>query len=109
MDKLKNTIRSKTRRTDGRSLQAICEDLNRTLRGWFGYFKHSKAKRFNSTFPSLAIRWGVRAPFSRNLKSVRQEAILGNQIIEKLPPIFEISLFEMSVEKALSVMRRPKL
>lgn len=48
MDKLKDTIRSKTRRTDGRSLKAICEDLNRTLRGWFGYFKHSKANTFES-------------------------------------------------------------
>jgi RNA-directed DNA polymerase len=48
MDKLKDTIRSKTRRTDGRSLKAICEDLNRTLRGWFGYFKHSKANVFES-------------------------------------------------------------
>jgi RNA-directed DNA polymerase len=48
MDKLKDTIRAKTRRTDGRSLKAICEDLNRTLRGWFGYFKHSKDNAFES-------------------------------------------------------------
>jgi RNA-directed DNA polymerase len=48
MDKLKDTIRNKTRRTDGRSLKAICEDLNRTLRGWFGYFKHSKDNTFGS-------------------------------------------------------------
>jgi RNA-directed DNA polymerase len=48
MDKLKDTIRNKTRRTDGRSLKAICEDLNRTLRGWFGYFKHSKDNVFES-------------------------------------------------------------
>jgi RNA-directed DNA polymerase len=46
MGKLKDTIRNKTRRTDGRSLKAICEDLNRTLRGWFGYFKHSKETVF---------------------------------------------------------------
>jgi RNA-directed DNA polymerase len=41
LDKLKDTIRSKTRRSSGRSLRAICLDLNRTLKGWFGYFKHS--------------------------------------------------------------------
>jgi len=46
MDKLKDTIRKKTRRTDGRSMRAICEDLSRTLRGWFEYFKHSKANVF---------------------------------------------------------------
>jgi RNA-directed DNA polymerase len=48
MDKLKDTIREKTRRTDGRSLRIICEDLNRTLRGWFEYFKHSKENVFEA-------------------------------------------------------------
>jgi hypothetical protein len=46
MDKLKESIRKKTRRTDGRCMRAICEDLSRTLRGWYGYFKHSKANVF---------------------------------------------------------------
>lgn len=41
LKKLKDTIRQKTRRSQGRSLKAICEDLNGTLRGWFEYFKHS--------------------------------------------------------------------
>jgi RNA-directed DNA polymerase len=48
MDKLKETIRSKTRRTEGRSMRIICEDLNRTLRGWYEYFKHSKRNVFDS-------------------------------------------------------------
>lgn len=39
LGKLKETVRSKTRRTDGRSLKAIIADVNATLRGWFGYFK----------------------------------------------------------------------
>jgi RNA-directed DNA polymerase len=41
LDKLKETIREKTRRTCGQSLRAVVADLNRTLRGWFGYFKHA--------------------------------------------------------------------
>jgi len=48
MDRLKDTIRTKTRRTQGRSLPKICQDLNRTLRGWFEYFKHSKATAFET-------------------------------------------------------------
>jgi len=48
MDKLKEAIRTKTRRTDGRCMRAICADLSRTLRGWFGYFKHSKANEFSA-------------------------------------------------------------
>jgi RNA-directed DNA polymerase len=41
LDKLKEAIRSKTRRNNGRSMKAICEDLNLTWKGWFEYFKHS--------------------------------------------------------------------
>lgn len=39
--KLKETIRAKTKRTSGRSLPCVVADLNRTLRGWFEYFRHS--------------------------------------------------------------------
>lgn len=42
LEKLKETIRTKTKRTNGRCLPAIITDLNRTLKGWFGYFKHSR-------------------------------------------------------------------
>jgi RNA-directed DNA polymerase len=41
LDKLKDSVRSKTRRNDGRSMKAICAELNLTLKGWFEYFKHS--------------------------------------------------------------------
>lgn len=40
--KLKGTLRAKTRRTSGHSLQFIIADVNRVLRGWFAYFKHSR-------------------------------------------------------------------
>lgn len=46
MDRFKDTIRAKTRRSQGRSMTKICQDLNRTLRGWFEYYKHSKATAF---------------------------------------------------------------
>jgi RNA-directed DNA polymerase len=38
---LKDHLRGQTRRTDGRSLPCIITDVNRVLRGWFGYFQHS--------------------------------------------------------------------
>lgn len=46
LKKLKDRLRAKTLRTDGRSLRAIVADVNRTLRGWYGYFQHSKANVF---------------------------------------------------------------
>ncbi len=39
--KLKDTIRSKTRRCNGHSLEYIITNVNRTVRGWSEYFKHS--------------------------------------------------------------------
>jgi RNA-directed DNA polymerase len=49
---LKDAIRKKTRRANGHSLETIIVDVNHTLRGWFGYFKHSH----RTAFPSLD-RW----------------------------------------------------
>jgi len=48
LKKLKDTIRAKTRRTNGHSFQAILTDLNRTLVGWFGYFQHSHKTTFDA-------------------------------------------------------------
>ena len=39
--KLKDAVRRQTRRTNGQSLAVIIANLNRTLAGWFAYFKHS--------------------------------------------------------------------
>lgn len=47
--KFKETLRAKTPRTSGHSLSWIIADVNRSLRGWFEYFKHSGS----NAFPSL--------------------------------------------------------
>lgn len=38
--KLREAIKPRTRRNNGRSMEAIVADINRTLQGWFAYFKH---------------------------------------------------------------------
>jgi len=38
---LKDRLRAKTKRTRGVSLQSIIGEINPTLKGWFGYFKHA--------------------------------------------------------------------
>jgi RNA-directed DNA polymerase len=43
---LKDAIRAQTKRTAGHSLPRIIAGLNRTLRGWFEYFKHSHRSTF---------------------------------------------------------------
>jgi RNA-directed DNA polymerase len=43
---LKDKVRAKTGRSRGDSLARIISDLNPTLRGWFGYFKHATPALF---------------------------------------------------------------
>jgi RNA-directed DNA polymerase len=49
LDKFKEAIRAKTRRTRSGSTPEIVQDTNRSLRGWIGYFKHS----IGNIFPPL--------------------------------------------------------
>jgi RNA-directed DNA polymerase len=42
LTRLKDKIREKTKRTRGDSLTCVIADINRMLRGWFGYFKHAQ-------------------------------------------------------------------
>jgi RNA-directed DNA polymerase len=46
IQKLKDTIRGHTHRCNGHSLQVIIAKVNRSLRGWFEYFKHSHRTTF---------------------------------------------------------------
>jgi RNA-directed DNA polymerase len=49
LEKFKEAIRQKTGRLRPDSMARIVEDVNQTLRGWMGYFKHSIA----NIFPTL--------------------------------------------------------
>ena len=49
LDRLKDKVRDKTRRTRGDSLACVIDDLNPTLKGWFGYFKHA----YHTTFAEV--------------------------------------------------------
>jgi len=46
LQRLKERIRNKTRRTRGDSLACIVADLNPMLKGWFAYFKHAHERTF---------------------------------------------------------------
>jgi RNA-directed DNA polymerase len=46
LDKLKTALREKTPRTSGHSMECIITEVNKTLRGWFEYFKHSHRTTF---------------------------------------------------------------
>ena len=56
LKKLKDTLRAKTNRTNGHSLSVIIADVNRTLIGWFEYFKHSHYTTFRPLDPWIRMR-----------------------------------------------------
>lgn len=45
LQKMRGTIRAKTIRQNGRSIQCVIADVNKTVRGWFAYFKHGTDQR----------------------------------------------------------------
>jgi RNA-directed DNA polymerase len=59
LDKLRERIRAKTRRLEGRNLKEIIHDVNRSLCGWHGYFQHSKATTF--TYVDGWVRMRLRS------------------------------------------------
>ena len=102
--KLKDAIRAKTRRTDGDSLPKIIGSLNRTLRGWFEYFKHSQPW----TFPRIdgMIRRRLRSLLS---KRVHRRSSGGGLDNIRWPNAFfaEQGLFRL--ERAHALARQPSL
>lgn len=64
--KLKDNVRSLTKRNNGNSLETIMVRLNAVLRGWFEYFKHS----YRTTFPTIDgwVRMRLRSILRRRHK-----------------------------------------
>lgn len=54
--KLRESIRDKTPRTNGKSLEEIIKSVNATLHGWFEYFKHSSRSAFVTIDPWIRMR-----------------------------------------------------
>jgi len=59
LQRLKEKILGKTRRTRGDSLTCIVSDLNPLLKGWFAYFKHAHERTFSTL--DAQIRRRLRA------------------------------------------------
>jgi RNA-directed DNA polymerase len=99
LKKLKDTIRSQTGRSNGQSLSVIAANLNRTLKGWFEYFKHSH----KWTFPMLDgwIRRRLRSILRQHSK--RYKGISGNRDHRRWPNKFfqELGLFSLEDAHAL--------
>jgi RNA-directed DNA polymerase len=56
LNKIKDKIRNKTRRTQGQSMAQIIEGLNPVMKGWFEYFKHSQRERLEAVDGWIRMR-----------------------------------------------------
>jgi RNA-directed DNA polymerase len=56
LKKFKDSIRAKTKRNNGLSLQVIIANVNRATKGWFGYFKHSHRYTFKPLDQLIRVR-----------------------------------------------------
>lgn len=94
LGKFKDTIRGKTRRNNGQSLQAIIVNVNRTLRGWYEYFKHS----WKTTFPDLDgwVRMRLRSILRRRRKARGRGTCLSDSRLYPNKFFAEHGLFSMA-------------
>ena len=99
-DKLKDTIRAKTKRTNGRSLDHTIKDVNLTLRGWYEYFQHS----CKPTFEPLDkwIRRRLRGILRKRMKRHGQARSLADHLRWPNHYFAERGLFSLMTAYALS-------
>jgi RNA-directed DNA polymerase len=104
LTKFKDTIRAQTRRTHGDSLPKIIGSLNRTLRGWFEYFKHSEAR----IFPALdgLIRRRLRSLLSKRAHGPSCGQGFDNR---RWPNAFFANQGLFSLARAHALVRQPSL
>jgi RNA-directed DNA polymerase len=104
LTKLKDALRVQTRRTQGNSLSKIIASLNRTLRGWFAYFKHSQPW----TFPRLdgLVRRRLRSLLSKRERRPRWGGGLANI---RWPNAFFAEHGLFSLERAHALARQSSL
>lgn len=100
MDKLKETIRTRTRRTEGKCMSEIIAGINLTLRGWFEYFKHSHWNVFLSV--DSWVRMRLRSILRKN-EGKRGRGRGNDQI--KWPNAYFERLGFFSLEKAHAQLR----
>jgi len=104
VQRLKDTIRAKTKRTNGHSTPAIIADLNRPLCGWFAYFQHAPPW----VFPRLDgwIRGRLRSILRR--RSGRRGRGRGSDH-QRWPNAFFAKLGLFTLEEAHALARQSSL
>jgi RNA-directed DNA polymerase len=72
-EKLRTSLRAKTKLTNGNSLKDIISSLNASLRGWFNYFKFCSATSWAWTEFDRWVRFRLRAILDKRRKGGRKK------------------------------------
>jgi RNA-directed DNA polymerase len=103
--KFRDSIRGKTKRTVGRSLPVIIADVNRTVRGWFEFFKHSYRTEFRAqdAWVRMRLRSILRKRAGRRGKGRGADH-------QRWPNAYfaKLGLFSMETAHALVVQSSPR-
>jgi len=105
LDRLKDKVREKTRRTRGQALARVIADLNPLLKGWFAYFKHAH----HSTFRRLDqfIRRRLRSMLH---KQQRKRAGMGRTLADhrRWPNVFFAQAGLLDLHTAWEIARHSR-
>jgi RNA-directed DNA polymerase len=104
LEKFKDAVRAKTKRTTGRSLAMVIHGLNPTLRGWFEYFKHSRRRTFRPL--DGWIRRRLRS-LLRKQQKMRGIAGVRGEDQRRWPNAFFAEHGLFSLQKAHEAVRQP--
>ena len=94
LGKFKDKVRTITRRANGKSMEEIITKLNASLRGWYGYFKHSH----RTVFPGMDgwVRRRLRAILLKRIGKSRWKFTYADH--RKWPNVYfsELGLFSLA-------------
>jgi RNA-directed DNA polymerase len=106
-DKLRTSLRAKTKLTHGHSLVDIIKSLNATLRGWFHYFKFCSANSWAWERIDKWIRFRLRAILDKRRKNGRQNRRGRGHAHMRWPNAYFAEHGLFSLVSAVKLVRQP--
>lgn len=106
-DKLKASLRQKTKRNNGYSLLDIITSLNATLRGWYNYFKFCSANSWAWDRIDKWVRYRLRAILDKRRKKGRSACRGRGHAHNRWPNAYFTEHGLFSLMSAVKLVRQP--